>query len=307
MAAFNLTILGSNSAVPAHNRYPSSQVLRCNQMGILIDCGEGAQFQMNKFHIKRGRLDYILISHMHGDHYFGLVGLLNSFKLNNRQHAIHIYGPPELEPIISLQTNYKDSNWPYPLHFYPIRMEEVYTLFETEELIVSTIPLKHKIACNGFLIREKLKARKILAEAIRAYEIPNHAIKAIKNGEDFIQANGDVIHNGLLTANPPDSFAYAYCSDTLYDETIVPHIKGVDVLYHEATFGEESRDKAALRFHSTAKQAANIAKKAGVGQLIIGHYSAKYKDLSPLLLEAQEIFPATVLAKEGSNYSIPND
>lgn len=307
MAAFKLTILGSNSAVPAHNRHPSSQVLRHNQTDILIDCGEGAQFQMNKFKIKRGRLNHILISHMHGDHYFGLVGLLNSFKLNNRQHALHIYGPPELEPIISLQTNYKDSNWPYPLHFYPIRMGEVYTLFETEELIVSTIPLKHKIACNGFLIREKVKARKVIAAAIRTYKVPNHTIKAIKNGEDFIQPTGDILHNELLTANPPDSFAYAYCSDTLYDESIVPLIKGIDVLYHEATFREESKDKAALRFHSTAKQAANIAKKAGVGQLIIGHYSAKYKDLFPLLLEAQEVFPATVLAKEGDSYSIPND
>tara|TARA_B100000497_G_scaffold124114_1_gene158017 strand:+ start:117 stop:1040 length:924 start_codon:yes stop_codon:yes gene_type:complete len=307
MAAFKLTILVSNSAVPAHNRHPSSQVLRHNQTGILIDCGEGTQFQMNKFHIKRGRLDYILISHMHGDHYFGLVGLLNSFKLNNREHALHIYGPPDLEPIISLQTNYKDSNWPYPLYFYPIRMEEVYTLFETEEISVSTIPLKHKIACNGFLIREKVKARKVIAAAIQAYEIPKHAIKAIKNGADFIQTTGDIIHNGELTANPPDSFAYAYCSDTLYDESIVPLIKGVDVLYHEATFREESKDKAALRFHSTAKQAANIAKKADVGQLIIGHYSAKYKDLSPLLLEAQEVFNATVLAKEGNSYNIPNN
>lgn len=305
MAEFELTILGSNSAVPAHNRYPTSQFLKHYHSSILIDCGEGTQFQMNRFHVKRGRLNHILISHMHGDHYFGLVGLINSFRLNNRQQDLHIYGPPELEQIIDLQANHTDPDWPYAIHFHATRFEEVYTLFETDELEVSTIPLKHKIPCSGFLIREKTKARKILSNAIRHYGIPHQAIPAIKKGEDFVQPNGEVVSNHLLTTDPPPSYSYAYCSDTLYNEEIVPLIQGVDVLYHEATFKEESQEKAQLRFHSTAKEAARIAKLANAKQLIIGHYSAKYKDLSELHEEAKEVFPNTVLAIEGKAYSIP--
>lgn len=305
MAAFELTILGSNSAVPAHNRYPTSQFLKHYQSAILIDCGEGTQFQMNRFHIKRGRLNHILISHMHGDHYFGLVGLLNSFRLNNRKQDLHIYGPPALEQIIALQANYADPDWPYPIHFHPTRFEEVYTLFETDELEVTTLPLKHKIPCSGFLVKEKTKARKIVSEAIRTHGVPHQSIATIKKGEDYINPSGKLIPNDLLTSAPPHSYSYAYCSDTLYNEELVPLIKGVDVLYHEATFKEESKEKAALRFHSTAKEAAQIAKLAGAKQLIIGHYSAKYRDLDELLKEAQEVFPNTALAIEGRAYAIP--
>lgn len=304
MADFELTILGCNSAVPAHNRHPSAQFLRHKQTCMLIDCGEGTQFQMNKFHIKRGRLNHILISHLHGDHYFGLVGLINSFRLNNRQHDLHIYGPPELEQIIALQAKHKEDDWPYKIIFHALRFEEVYTLFETEDLEVSTIPLKHKIPCSGFLIKEKVKARKILSDAMREYSIPHQAIPGIKKGEDYIDNDGKRIENEKLSTDPPPSYAYAYCSDTMYNEDLLPWIAGVDVLYHEATFKEESKEKAALRFHSTAKEAASIAEQASVHQLIIGHYSAKYKDLSELLGEAQEIFPNTALAIEGKSYEI---
>ncbi len=304
MAEFELTILGSNSAVPAHNRHPSAQFLKHHQTGILIDCGEGTQFQMNKYHIKRGHLNHILISHLHGDHYFGLVGLINSFRLNNRQHDLNIYGPPDLEQIIALQANHTDLDWPYRIRFQALRFEEVYTLFETDDFVVTTIPLKHKIPCSGFLIREKIKARKIVSDAIRQHGIPHQEISAIKRGGDYIKEDGSVIQNALLTANPPPSYSYAYCSDTLYDEELIPLIKDVDVLYHEATFKEDSKEKAALRFHSTAKEAASIAKQANVKQLIVGHYSAKYKDLGELLAEAQEVFPNTALAIEGNSYEI---
>ena len=304
MSNLELIILGSNSAVPAHKRNPTAQILRNEQLSILIDCGEGTQFQLNKFHIKRGKLDYILISHMHGDHYFGLVGLLNSFRLNNRTSDLHIYAPPELEQIILLQANYLDEEWPFKVHFTPLKFGSSYLLFENDQFIVKTIPLNHRVPCNGFLIQEQAKPRKINSEAVAKHKVPHTAMASLKNGEDFINEEGMRIPNELLTENAPKSFSYAYCSDTLYDESLVPIIKGVDVLYHEATFMDDSKEKAALRFHSTTKEAASIAKKAEVGQLIIGHYSAKYKDLQPLLEEAKTVFFNTALAIEGQHYPI---
>jgi ribonuclease Z len=304
MSNLELIILGSNSAVPAHQRKPTAQILKNDNTAILIDCGEGTQFQMSKFHIKRGKLDYILISHMHGDHYFGLVGLLNSFRLNSRKTDLHIYAPPELEQIILLQTNYKDDEWPFVLHFHAMTFGSSYILFETEVFKVSSIPLNHRIPCNGFLIEEQIKPRKILSEAIQKYKVPHTAIPDIKNGKDFVTDEGGVIANSLLTSDPPPSYSYAYCSDTTYFESVVPIIAGANVLYHEATFMDNAKDRAALRFHSTTKEAATIAKMAKVGQLIIGHYSAKYKDLEPLLEEAASIFPNSALAIEGQHYPI---
>lgn len=304
MSNLELIILGSNSAVPAHKRNPTAQILKNENTSILIDCGEGTQFQMNRFHIKRGKLDYILISHMHGDHYFGLVGLLNSFRLNNRKTDLHIYAPPELEQIILLQANYKEDEWPFQVHFYSMSFGVSYQLFETKEFIVRTIPLNHRIPCNGFLITEQKKPRKIISEAIKKYGVPNSKINSLKDGEDYIDDSGKCIPNNLLTAEPSPSYAYAYCSDTKYCETLVPIIQGVTVLYHEATFMDDAKEKAALRFHSTTKEAAAIAKMANVGQLIIGHFSAKYKELEPLLEEAKSVFPNAALAIEGQHYSI---
>ncbi len=305
MAEYTLTILGSNSAVPAHDRYPTAQFLKHKQSSFLIDCGEGTQFQLNKYHIKRGNLNHIFISHMHGDHYFGLVGLLNSFKLNNRQHELHIYGPPELDAIIRLQADYTDAQWPYPIFFHPHSFEGVDVLMENDSIRVHSIPLKHKIPCNGFLFREKPKLRKIVASSMEKYGVHHEEILAIKKGGDFVAASGEVIANALLTEDSSPSYSYAYCSDTMYDEELVQYVQGVDVLYHEATFKSDSEDKALLRFHSTARQAALIAKAANVGQLIIGHYSAKYKNLDELLTEAREIFPNTELALEGKVFDIP--
>lgn len=305
MAEFTLTILGSNSAVPAHNRYPSAQYLKHYRSSFLIDCGEGTQFQMNRYHLKRGNLNHIFISHMHGDHYFGLVGLLNSLKLNNRTQELHIYGPPELDAIIRLQADYTDEQWPYPIIFHPHTFDKVYTLMESEYLSVQSIPLKHKIPCQGFLFREKPKPRKIVSSSIEKYGVLHEEIPAIKRGEDHITKAGERVANHLLTTDTPPSYSYAYCSDTVYDEELVKHVKGVDVLYHEATFMNDSEEKALLRFHSTARQAARIAKAAGVGQLIIGHYSAKYKNLDDLLREAREVFPNTQLAIEGRSFDIP--
>ena len=304
MAEFELTILGSNSAVPAYNRNPTAQLLKHKNLSILIDCGEGTQFQMNKFHIKRGKLDYILISHMHGDHFFGLVGLLNSFRLNSRQTDLHVYGPPELEQIILLQADYTSEDWTFKLYFHAMTFGSSYQLFETDELTVTTIPLDHRVPCNGFLIKEKRKPRKIVSEAISKYGVPHTFIKNIKAGEDFVQEDGQVIENKLMTSDPPSSYSYAYCSDTKYNESILPIIEGASLLYHEATFLDEAKEKAALRFHSTTKEAATIAKKAKVHALMIGHYSAKYKDLNPLLEEVQSVFSNAYLAIEGKTFEI---
>lgn len=306
MAEFELTILGSNSAVPAHNRNPTAQLLKHKNLSILIDCGEGTQFQMNKFRIKRGKLDYILISHMHGDHYFGLVGLLNSLKLNGRTTDLHVFAPPELEQVILLQADFKAEDWPFNLYFHAMSFDKSYLLFETEDLKVRTIPLDHRTPCNGFLIEEKVKQRKIVSNAVRHYGVPHTFMKNLKMGEDFVQNDGNLVNNELLTEDPPPSNSYAYCSDTKYNESILPLIAKATLLYHEATFLEESKDKAQLRFHSTTKEAATIALKAQVGQLIIGHYSAKYKDLNPLLNEVREVFPNAVLAIEGKTYEIVN-
>lgn len=304
MGNLELIILGSNSAVPAHKRNPTAQIFRNDQTSILIDCGEGTQFQMNRFHIKRGNLDYILISHMHGDHYFGLVGLLNSFRLNNRKTALHIYAPPELEQIILLQANFKEEDWPFAIYFHAMTFDESYILFETNAFVVKTLPLNHRIPCNGFLIQEKTKPRKINAEAVRKFGVAHTEITALKEGNDYKTKEGTLIPNELLTKEPSPSFSYAYCSDTTYFEALIPLIRNVTVLYHEATFMDDAKEKAVLRFHSTTKEAATIAKKANVGQLIIGHYSAKYDDLNPLLEEAATVFSNTVLAIEGQHYPI---
>lgn len=305
MSEFKLTILGSNSAVPAHNRNPSAQILKHHNTSFLIDCGEGTQFQMNKFHIKRGKLDYVLISHMHGDHYFGLVGLLNSMQLNGRKTDLYIFAPPELETIILLQSNYKSEDWSFKIHFTPMTFNNgSYLLFETNKLEVYTIPLDHRVPCNGFLFKEKKKSRKVKADMLSHYNVPTKLIKSIKKGDDFITENGSVISNSELTEDAPKSKSYAYCSDTKYNESILPIIENVDLLYHEATFLKEDESKAFLRFHSTTNEAAIIAKKAKVQKLMIGHYSARYANLQVFLDEVQAVFPSSVLAIEGEEHFI---
>ncbi len=304
MGEFKLTILGSNSAVPAHNRNPSAQILKHHSVSFLIDCGEATQFQMNKFHIKRGKLDYILISHMHGDHYFGLVGLLNSMQLNGRKTDLHIYAPPELKEILLLQTNYEGKDWSFKIHFNAMIFGESYFLFETPHLEVFTIPLDHRIPCNGFLFKEKKKARKIKIDIAESYNIPFTSFKAIKKGADFIQEDGTVIKNEVLTEDGPASKSYAYCSDTKYNESVLPIIQNTDLLYHEATFLKEDESKAELRFHSTTHEAAKIASKAQATKLIIGHFSARYADLQIFLDEVKEVFPNAALAIEGEEHFI---
>lgn len=301
---FQLTILGSSSATPVRNRFPSSQLLNINEKLFLIDCGEATQIQLLRYGLKASRIDHIFISHMHGDHYFGLPGLLSTLHLNGRTRPLHLYGPPELMEIVRLTLDYSETQLRYPLEFYHVDAREPMQVLETTEITVETIIMNHRIPCTGFLFREKPRLPNIRREKIAELQIPPPAIAAIKHGEDFTLPDGRVISNEELTIPPRPSRAYAYCSDTLVKPDIIPQITGVDLLYHEATFTSDMLERAGETFHSTAAQAAGIALEAGVKKLIIGHFSARYRELSSLLEEARAVFPATDLAKEGEVFQV---
>ena len=301
---FDVTILGSNGAIAAYDRYPSSQVLNYNGNLFLIDCGEGTQFRMNKFGIKRGRLDNIFISHLHGDHYFGLIGLLVSFNLNWREHPLNIYGPPELEEIIQVQFKSSKTQLRFDLTFHKIEASEPRMIFEDNTLTVETVILKHRLPTTGFLFKEKKHPRKISSDKIQQYNIPHEKIAAIKAGESFTDISGHKIPNSELTQEPPPSRSYAYCSDTIYTESIAKQLNGVGTLYHEATFAEEHAARAEETFHSTSRQAAQIAKLSNAGKLLIGHFSARYEQLDVLLAQAREVFSNTYLAEEGKTFAV---
>lgn len=302
---FELTIIGSNSAVPAHGRFPTSQLLKHHNQRYLIDCGEGTQFRMSYHKVKRSHLDHIFISHLHGDHYFGLVGLINTMRMSGRKQLLHVYGPEELKCIIELQVDLKNPDWGFEIEFHPLNKDVHECIYENNVLEVWTIPLDHKeMTCNGFLFKEKTKPRRIIASAIQEYEIPYDKINDIRYGSDFTDSKGVIHPNEKLTDKGAPSKSYAYCSDTKYSENILPYIQNVTLLYHEATFMEAEREKAEERYHSTAKQAAAIAVKAKVDKLLIGHYSARYANLTPLLEEAKAVFSNTELAHEGFTFVI---
>ncbi len=302
--SFELVILGSNSAIPANGRHPTSQILNHHHSCFLIDCGEGTQMRMDASRIKRSRIDHIFISHLHGDHYFGLIGLITSFHLLNREKPLHIYCPKELEGIIQMQLRFSNTGLPFDLNFHFLHFEKAERILENDVLTVETIIMNHRIPCAGFLFREKPMLRNMIPEKITKYKIPHSKIPGIKAGEDFISENGEVIPNHLLTLSPSSPRSYAFCADTIYTESVIDQIKDVDLLYHEATFTEESKDRAVTTMHSTAKEAAMIASKANVKKLMIGHYSAKYKSLENHLTEAKEFFENTILAEEGMTYHI---
>lgn len=302
---FEVTILGSNSAIPAYGRFPTAQVLNVSEQLYLIDSGEGVQWRFQEYEIKRNKINQIFISHLHGDHIFGLIGLLNSFSLSKRKEPITVFSPKGLEEIIQIQLKYADTGLSFPLSFYDLETTKNQLIFEDNLVEVSTIPLQHRIPTCGFLFREKPRPLNINPAKIEEFEIPVEKIKEIKNGTDFKLLNGRVIPNEELTFPPVNPRSFAFCSDTVYSESIISIIQNVDLLYHEATFLHEMKDLAAETMHSTAKEAATIAKKSNVGQLIIGHYSSRYKDLMPLLEEAQEVFPNTVLGIDGKTISVP--
>ncbi len=299
---FAVTILGNNSAVPAFNRHPTSQVVTLDGNNYLVDCGEGTQIQMINYKIRRSKISHIFISHLHGDHYFGLIGLINSFSLLGHQQELHVFGPSPLKEIIDLQLKVADTQLCYPLHIHTIR--EAATLLDTDKLTVKCFRTNHRIECYGFSFAEKKQPRKLDPEKSRAYGIPASYYERLKNGEDYTHKDGKVIKNEWVTMAAAAGKTYAFCADTKYDESLLPHINGADLIYHETTYLDALRERAESRFHSTSKQAALIAQKAGVKKLLIGHFSSKYDTLEEFETEAREVFPETELALEGVCYEV---
>jgi ribonuclease Z len=304
MHPFTLTILGCSSATPTSERNPTAQLLAHGEKLFLLDCGEGTQVTLRKMHVHFQRIRHIFISHLHGDHFFGLIGLISSMHLLGRTKPLHIYGPPVLKEIIDLQLQASLTTLMYPLEFHATQAESPEVIFEDDALTITSFPMLHRIPTTGFLFKEKLSERRLTKEMIDSLGIPVHLFSRIKRGEDFTDADGTVFPNRSITLDPPTPRSYAFCSDTAYFEDIIPVISGADLLYHETTFMNDRAMNAREKFHSTTGQAASIAQKAGVKKLLIGHYSARYDELAPLLDEARLVFPATDLAVDGSFFEI---
>jgi ribonuclease Z len=297
-----LTILGCYAATPRTFTNPTSQILEIKNRLFLIDCGEGTQVQLRKNKIRFSKINHIFISHLHGDHFFGLVGLISTFSLLNRTTDLHVYGPKGIKEIIKLQLRLSNSWTNYDLFFHELEATESEVIFEDEKVLVKTIPLKHRIYTNGFLFQEKLAERKLNVEAVQDYEIESCYYQNIKNGKDITLDDGRVIENEKLTFDPIPAKSYAFCSDTAYNEAVVPLIENVDILYHEATFLQSEESLAKKTLHSTAKEAAMIAQKANVKQLILGHYSTRYESIELFKIEAETIFPEVLLADDGKSF-----
>jgi ribonuclease Z len=304
---FEIKILGSSSATPVFNRNPSSQLLNIDHDLFLVDCGESTQLQLNKYKVKFNKIDHIFISHLHGDHYLGLVGLISTMHLHGRKKDLYLYGPPGLDEIITIQFKYSETFLNYKIIFKELETEKIAIIFETDHLTVETIPLKHRIKCCGFLFKEKPKRKRINKENLPP-EILLLEIVELKNGNDIYDENGNIkFKNEDFTLPPRKSRSYAYCADTIYTESFIDQIKNIDLLYHESTFLHELKGRAIETYHSTAIDAATIALKANVKQLLLGHFSSRYKEIEPLLVEARTVFPNTYLAIEGETFNIRDD
>lgn len=298
MDIFDVQVLGCGSALPTKRHVGSSQVVNIHGKCFLVDCAEGTQLQMRRFGVSFSRINNIFISHLHGDHCFGLLGLLSSLGLLGRKSKMTVYGPQGIRDVYSGQMEFFCSNIGYEVEFKEFDAKVPTVLYEDKGIVVSTLPLRHKIPCSGFLFSEK-NSRHIRRDVIDAYGIPVSQINNIKAGMDYVLEDGEVIPYTVLTSPPTPERKYAYCSDTAYSEALVPLIKGVDLLYHESTYMERDIEMAKKYKHSTARQAASIAKSAGVRKLMLGHYSSKIEDENMLLGEAKEVFDETILSFEG--------
>lgn len=298
-----LTILGCYSATPRINTNPTSQVLEINNHLFLIDCGEGTQVELRRNKIKFARIKHIFISHLHGDHFFGLVGLISTFRLLTRETDLHIYGPRGLKEVITLQMKLGDSWTNYRLIFHELTSKTSELIYEDDKVEVYTIPLDHRIYANGFLFKEKEADRHLDINAAIEANVELAYYRKLKQGFDVYNKEGVLIDHRKVTTPPAKPKSYAFCSDTAYNESIIPIIKGVDVLYHEATFTEKQAKLAPQTKHSTAKQAALIAKKAEVKTLILGHFSTRYDTLDDFKTEAQSIFKSVKLAGDGKRFN----
>lgn len=303
--SLKLTILGCHSATPRVDAHPSAQILQIKNHHFLIDCGEGTQVQMRKYKISFAKIKHIFISHLHGDHYFGLIGLIATFGLLNREKELHIYGPEGLQEIIELQMSMSFSRKNFSITFHTLKSKKSELIFEDKNVTVHTIPLKHRIYTNGFLFKEKQSLRKLNVNSIEKYtEIQTCDYHNIKKGKDFVNTDGTIVKNELLTFPPREQLSYAYCSDTSYDPKIVKIIRNVNLLYNEATFLTDREDLAKKTGHSTALQAGKIATAANVKILLLGHYSNRYRDLSAFQKEALVAFKHTLLAIEGRTFEV---
>jgi len=297
-----LNILGCYSATPRTFTNPTSQVLEINNHLFLIDCGEGTQVQLRKNKIKFTRIKHIFISHLHGDHCFGLAGLISTFKLLTREADLHIYAPKGLKEVITLQMKLSDSWTNFRLIFHELTSKESELIFEDEKVQVYTIPLKHRVYTNGFLFKEKQGERKLDKNAAQEANIDIAYYRKLKQGFDVENKEGKIIKNENVTFDSTKPKSYAFCSDTMFSESIIPLINNIDVLYHESTFLEQHAHLAEPTKHCTAKQAARIAKEANVGTLVLGHYSTRYDGIEGFKAEAQEIFQNTLLAEDGKTF-----
>ena len=298
-----LQILGCHAATPKIQAAPTSQILEAGKHLIVLDCGEGTQMQLRRYKVKFSRIDKIFISHLHGDHFFGLPGLVATFRLMGRETPLHIYAPKGLKEAITFFLKLGDSWTQYPLHFHELASDSPECIYEDSGISVKTLPLKHRIYTNGFLITEKSGMRGLKAEQAAKYGIDKAYFRKIKQGADGISNTGKIIPNEELTTPPNPPKTYAYCTDTAYEPGIVPLVRGVDTLYHESTFLKTEEHLAAKTGHSTASEAARIAAQAGVQRLILGHYSSRYRNLSKFKEEAEEYFPNVVLAEDGKEFS----
>lgn len=298
MEPFEVHILGCGSALPTTRHNASSQVVKIGNKQFMIDCGEGTQLQLRRGHIHFSFINHIFISHLHGDHCFGLIGLISTFGLLGRTAPLHIYADKKLEELLKPHMEFFCKGMNYPAFFHNIDASRHETIFEDNTITVETLPQNHRIPCCGFLFKEKPKKRHLIGDAVNYYNIPNYMRQSIKEGKDFITSDGEIIPNSRLTKEADPSRSYAYCSDTLPCADNCNYIKGVDLLYHEATFAESEKGRASATYHSTARQAAELARDAKVKRLVIGHFSSRYEDESILQREAAEIFPGIECADE---------
>lgn len=301
---FSVTVLGTASAIPNSKRNPSSQVINLHSSYFLVDCGEGTQIQLRRHHFRFSKINHIFISHLHGDHVFGLFGLLSTYSLLGRTNDLHIYANSRLKELIDYHNQFFNNNLKYSLKFHSLEEGESSVVLETEAFFVKAFPMKHSVAVHGFLFQEKKRLRKIDKNRIEEYNIPVSEIVNIKKGKDFLTEDGKPIPNKQLTFDVPKARSYAYCSDTAYYPEMIKEIESIDLLFHESTFCNADKERAKATQHSTAEQAATIAKDAQVKQLLLGHFSTRYKDLRLLEKEAQEIFQDSIIAEEGKQYDI---
>lgn len=304
MSKFNVLILGNASASPTLTRSNTAQLINIDEQYYLMDCGEGTQIKLREYKIKLQRINNIFISHLHGDHYLGLIGLLQTMHLMGREKELNIFCPGNIKEVIDVHLKASESHLRYDIKYVSVNHKESGVVFENEKIEVLSIPLKHRIACSGYLFREKPKPRRINPIAIKENNVPKYHINKLKAGEDFIAENGEIIKNSKLTIDSLPSLSYAFCSDTKFYEPISTIIKDVDLLYHEATFIDEHSDRAKKTFHSTAKQAGEMARISNANRLIIGHFSNRYIDLNVLLQESKLEFENTELALQGKTFEV---